>query len=348
MNADEIIAHLNLEPHPEGGHYHQTWIAEGPDRPAGTCIYFLLKADGRRPLLDLTFLRQFIGSNGLQAIFDLPWVPIYLAILFLLHVQLGVIATGGVVIVLTLTIVNEMITKSPIAETTNLEFSGSSFSEINTRNAESIIAMGMTENVTRKWEMIRNKALVSGQTVSGRTGRITALTKTIHLILQSGILAVGGYLAIFQEITPGTMIAGSILAGRALAPIDLAIGNWKNFIKARQSFDSLHECLADFDEGTKTRPILQGISFRLEPGDGLGVIGPSVSGKSSLARILVGLWNLDRGEFRLDGASYSQWDKEKFGVHIGYLPQIVELLPGTIAENIARFDQDVKDNDIIG
>lgn len=195
------------------------------------------------------------------------------------------------------------------------------------------------------------------------------------MLLQSAMLALGAYLAIFQEITPGTMIAASILSGRALAPIDMAVGSWKNFIRARQAFSRLKESLSHFATQHETvqlpdpkgnlsllnvikfsqekgangnnRPILQGVSLKLQPGDGLGVIGSSGSGKSSLARLIVGLWHADRGEIRLDGATYDQWDRDILGKHIGYLPQSVEMLPGTITQNIARFDPEVTDEEVI-
>jgi len=326
-----------------------------------------------RPINDLTAIRQFFSSNGLPALFDLPWVPFYLAIVYLLHTWLGLLATAGAVIVIISAFINEWITKKQINEASNWELKDSHFSERSHRNAEAIVAMGMVGHISRYWQDIRNKALGHGQLAGGRSEFITALTKATRMLVQSGILALGAYLAIFQEITPGTMIAASILAGRALAPVDMAVGNWKNFIRARQAYHRLSKTLTqkrslsspvELPEpqgnltinamsklsdmgGGEQRPILQGVNFSLEPGEALGVIGPSASGKSSLAKLLVGLWMPDKGSVRLDGAAYDQWDRDQLGKYIGYLPQSVELIAGTIQENIARFDPEVTDEDVV-
>ncbi|MBL4806491.1 MAG: type I secretion system permease/ATPase [Rhodobacteraceae bacterium] len=282
-------------------------------------------------------------------------------------------ATAGAVIVIVSALINEWITKTQITHASNWELKDAHFSERAHRNAEAIIAMGMVGHISRYWQDIRNKALGHGQLAGGRSEFITALTKATRMLVQSGILALGAYLAIYQEITPGTMIAASILAGRALAPVDMAVGNWKNFIRARQAYHRLSKTLTqkrslsqpvqlpepkghltinavskltDSAAGEQ-RPILQGINFSLNPGEALGVIGPSASGKSSLAKLLVGLWMPDKGSIRLDGASYDQWDRDQLGQYIGYLPQSVELIAGTIKENIARFDPEVTDDEII-
>ncbi|MFK5980620.1 MAG: type I secretion system permease/ATPase [Rhizobiaceae bacterium] len=340
-------------------------------------IYVGLAAAQRkyRPISDLTVIRQFIGSPGPLSLFDLPWVPFYLAIVYMLHFQLGLLATASAIVVVILTIVNDLYTKKLIAESSQAEFQDHDFSELSNRNAEAIVAMGMIKNITNHWQTIRKRGLVAGQKASSWTDAISVATKTIRMLLQSSMLALGAYLAIFQEITPGTMIAASILSGRALAPIDMAVGSWKNFIRARHAFSRLKESLAHLgiqpdtvqlpdpkghlslvnvikmspnqDGSGINKPILQGITLNLQPGDGLGVIGTSGSGKSSLARLIVGLWNADRGEIRLDGATYDQWDRDVLGKHIGYLPQSVELLPGTIMQNIARFDPEVTDEEVI-
>lgn len=329
-----------------------------------------------RPINDLATLRQFLCSNGLPALFDLPWVPIYLAIVYLLHVWLGLLATAGAIIVITATFINEWITKKPIGEASAWELQDAQFAESSSRNAEAVIAMGMMGKVTSHWQALRHKALGKSQLAGGRSEFITAFTKVVRMLVQSGMLALGAYLAIYQEITPGTMIAASILGGRALAPVDLAVGNWKNFIRARQAYARLSAMLAGNADGhapvqlpkptgkitvsnllkltpsdkalpSNHSPILQGIHFKLEPGDGLGVIGPSASGKSTLARLLVGLWMPDKGTVRLDDATFDQWDRDEVGKYIGYLPQSVELLSGTIRQNIARFDTEVSDEDVI-
>lgn len=339
-------------------------------------IFSSLTSSRARPISDLANLRQFLCSNGLPSLFDLPWVPIYLLIVFLLHFWLGILATAGAIIVITATLINELITKKPIGEASAWELQDAQFSDSSNRNAEAVIAMGMIGKVTKHWQSLRHQALGYAQLAGSRSEFITAFTKATRMLVQSGMLALGAYLAIYQEITPGTMIAASILGGRALAPVDLAVGNWKNFIRARQSYARLSAMLtgsADRNAPVKLpeptgkisvtnllkltpankatpsnqKPILQGIHFELNPGDGLGVIGPSASGKSSLARLLVGLWMPDKGAVRLDNATFDQWDRDEIGKYIGYLPQSAELLSGTIRQNIARFDDSVSDEEVV-
>lgn len=344
----------------------RAWILAGlsPNSKAG------------RPLTDLTVLRQFFSGNGLPALFDLPWVPFYLGIVYLLHVWLGLLATVGAVIVVTATVVSEKITKTPISEANGWEQQDTNFAERSNRNAEAIVAMGMTGNVINHWQRLRKTALFHTQTAGTRSENITSLTKAVRMLLQSGMLALGALLAINQEITPGTMIAASILGGRALAPVDTAVANWKNFIRARQAYARLSVVLAAADSKKpplqlpepkghlqvsgltkmtgggsgsqrESKPILQNIQFELKPGDAVGVIGPSGSGKSTLARLLVGIWKPDRGSVRLDGASHDQWESDILGRHIGYLPQSVEMIAGTIKQNIARFDPGVSDEEAV-
>lgn len=343
---------------------HKNWVVSG-----------LYSSGNRiRPISDLSSIRQFIGSNGVSAMFDLPWVPFYLAIVYLLHIWLGLLATAGAILVIFFTILNEFITKNSIGEAAQWDNREADFSESTNRNAESVVAMGMLDKVENHWACMRDKALSASQAASERNSVISAFTKSIRMIVQSGILALGAYLAIFQEISPGTMIAASILAGRALAPIDAAVGNWKGFVRCRQSYARLKKIMSRMGSGAsqvqlpepkgklslqgatvlskthnseETFPILQNLSFALQPGEGLGVIGPSGAGKSSLARLMVGNWPADRGEIRLDGATYDQWDRDRLGEFIGYLPQAVELLPGTVRQNISRFNDDISDEDII-
>ena len=331
-------------------------------------------SNSARPLNDLTVLRQFMSSSGLPALFDLPWIPIYLAIVYLLHVWLGLLATAGAIVVIIATVAGELLTKRAIAESGAWDLRDQNFCESSSRNAEAIVAMGMVGNITGYWQSIRNRALGGSQKAGGRSEFVSAVTKATRMLVQSGILALGAYLAIYQEISAGTMIAASILAGRALQPVDATVGNWKNFVRARLSFRRLKEFLgenrendapiklpepkgvlevmhmAKFSEdnaGGNAKPILNGINFKLEPGDGLGVIGPSASGKSSLARLLVGLWMPEKGEVRFDGARFDQWERDIIGKHIGYLPQSVELMSGTVSQNISRFAEDAKDEDIV-
>lgn len=341
-------------------------------------IYGSLRQGGarRRPIANLSVIRQFLTSNGLPALFDLPWVPFYLAIVFLLHVWLGALAAAGAAIVVLATLINEWGTKQQIGEAATWDLKENQFNDSTARSADAIVAMGMRGSITRYWESIRRNSLSNSQKAGTRSEFFTTLTKSVRFTMQSGILALGAYLAILQEITPGTMIAASILAGRALAPIDSALGQWKGFIKARHAYDDLHAQLETMPQSrvplqlpppkgnlfvsnllqlpknasgqvSDTKPILQGINFKLMPGDGLGVIGPSASGKSSLARLIVGLSAPDKGTVRIDGASFEQWDPDEIGQHIGYLPQSVQLIEGTVRENIARFSSDATDEEVV-
>ena len=329
-----------------------------------------------RPIQDLTIVRQFVGSAAPTAFFDLPWVPVYLAVVFFLHFWLGVLATAGVVVVIVFTLLNELLSKGPLQQSAPHEFADGQLTQQVHNNADAIVAMGMTGRLTEMWGETRKQAMMYSQKAGGISETFTASTKGIRMLLQSGILALGAWLAILQEISPGTMIAASIIAGRALAPIDQVVGNWRNFIRTRLAYKRLKDCLGESSNQQSTLtlpeptgkvlvrdmikfplnanksaavqpPILQKINFDLEPGDGLGVIGPSASGKSSLARLLVGLWMPDQGVVRLDGASHDQWDREVLGKYIGYLPQTVELIAGTVRQNICRFDPDATDEDIV-
>lgn len=330
---------------------------------------------GYRPLNDLSTIRGFLCSPTVLALFDLPWFPFYIGVVFLLHVKLGLLAMAGAVVVILLALLNEAVTRRATADAAKGEIAENRFSDQTHGNAESVLAMGMVSNATRSWRGLRDRALSDMQRASERSETITATSKAFRLLLQSCILALGAYLAIGQEITPGTIVAASIIAGRALAPIDQTIGGWKMIKRARMARTRLGDYVktegaraanpvqlpppqgnillrnvTKFAPSGKTgegRPILSDVSFDLKPGQGLGVIGPSASGKSTLARLLVGLWMPDRGSVRIDGATFDQWSPEQIGPHIGYLPQQVSLVPGTIGENIARFDPEASHEDIV-
>lgn len=327
----------------------------------------------QRPVSQLTTIRQFVGSPGPLAIFDLPWVPFYLLIVFMLHPWLGYLAILGATIGIIVTIANELLTKKILADAAQWDMLDQSFSEKSFRAGGTILSMGMGGNIANYWRKLRIGALSRHQRASNVNEITGTISKTTRMVLQSGILAMGAWLVIRQELSAGSMITASILSGRALAPIDMAIGNWKNLIRARQAYASLSQAMVvvagdadridlpdplgalNVENVTKLRPgaegeddfILKGIDFSLKPGDGLLIVGPSASGKSSLTRLLVGLWPPDRGAVRLDGAEFDQWDGDVLGRFIGYLPQKSELLPGTIRQNISRFDDDVSDEEII-
>ena len=327
-----------------------------------------------QPVNDLSRVRQFIGSAGTIAFFDLPWVPIFIGVVFIMHPWLGWLTVGGVIVITLFTVANEILTKKPIMESNKWDVESSNFSDSSRRNADSIVSMGMMGNILSNWGRLRGNSLSESQRAAGSSEVFMSISKGIRLLLQSSILGLGAYLAVLQIVTPGTMIAASIIGGRALSPIDQAIANWRNFIGARQAYGRLNLILdgkgsapnlialpdpkghLDVSNVVKMKPseaggdgstILQGVNFSLAPGDALGVVGPSASGKSTLARLLTGLWIPERGSVRLDGATYDQWDSDQLGKHIGYLPQSAELIRGTIRANIARFDPDAADEDVI-
>jgi PrtD family type I secretion system ABC transporter len=316
--------------------------------------------NARQALTDLTQLRQFMTGNGPFVLFDAPWFPIYLAVIFLMHPLIGWFSVGAALILVALTAVTELATQKPLAEANKYANEATNFAHNNLANAEVVEALGMLPALRDRWKKKHVQHLVLQAVASDRAGLIQSVTKFVRVTSQSLILGLGAWLAIKNEISPGGMIVGSILMGRALAPIDQLIGNWKGFVQARLAYDRLGQLLATFParpprmplpapkgevvvEGVVltppggTVPVLRGVSFAIPVGSIVGVIGPSGSGKSTLARALVGVWTPQAGKVRLDGADVSAWDKAELGRYLGYLPQDIELFDGTIAENIARF-----------
>ena len=314
------------------------------------------------PLNDLTQVRQFMTGNGLFAFFDAPWIIIYIAVLFMFHPVFGYFAIFAAIILVALTIANEYATKQKLGEANALSRSSNAFVDTNLRNAEIVHAMGMKENIRKIWEERYFGFLNAQNDASNSAGVFSNASKSLRMLFQSLILGIGGYLAIKMEVTPGMMIAGSIVMGRALAPLDLIIGSWKGFSSARTSYQKLEGLLEEFPkekeymqlpapqgeillEGAVVippgaqQPSLKGISMMIHKGDVVGIIGPSAAGKSSLARVILGLWPLAAGKSRLDKADIYQWDKHDLGQYIGYLPQDIELFEGTISQNIARFGE---------
>jgi PrtD family type I secretion system ABC transporter len=326
--------------------------------------------EGLQPLRDLDNIRSFLSSLGPSAFFDLPWLPFYLAICFVFHVLIGATALAGAIILVTLTIVTEFMTRKPAREAMGLAARRNDLAAASRRNAEVLVAMGMSGRLTRRWSVANEKYLTGNQRTSDVAGGLGATAKVMRMMLQSAVLGVGAYLVIHQEATAGVIIAGSILSARALAPVDLAIAHWKGFVAARQSWQRLNRLLGSLPAQTvptrlqapskrmsvenisivppgDQKVIVQDVSFALEAGNGLGIIGPSGSGKSSLVRALVGVWQPVRGKVRLDAAALDQWSPEVLGRHVGYLPQDVELFAGTVAQNICRFDPDAIAENII-
>jgi ATP-binding cassette, subfamily C, bacterial exporter for protease/lipase len=329
----------------------------------------------RRPLGDIAVLRGFLASPAMLGFFDLPWVPFYLAVVFYIHPWLGWLTLGGAVIVTIAALAGQWLTDPSYKRAMGMDAGESFFVDQAYRNAEPVIALGMADRIRTRWRRMHDDGLASGQTGGDWSEGISAFSKAFRMLLQSAMLALGAYLAIYQNISAGMIVATSIIAGRALAPIDQVIGQWRSIVRAREAHRRLAEVLATpapkpasvalpapeghlavnaitkFAPGQTIRadrpPILSNVSFTLSPGDALGVIGPSASGKSTLARLLVGAWLPDSGEIRLDGATYDQWDAIALGPHIGYLPQSLELLSGTVRDNICRFDPAGQDDAII-
>jgi len=319
-------------------------------------------AGSARPLQDLNGLRQFLSGNGPYAFFDAPWLPVYLLIMFLFHPLIGVLGVVAATVLITLAVANERFTSPPLAEANATHSNTSNATSTNLRNAEIIASMGMLGRLRQRWAERNQRTLAFQGLASDRAGLFMSLSKTLRLAVQSLALGLGAYLAVKQEISPGTMIAGAILLGRALAPVDQMIGAWKGFVAARGQYDRLNELLeaipaeepglplpapagaitaegaAIVPPGART-PVVVGASFAIQPGEFVGVIGPSAAGKSTLIRGLLGVWPTAAGSIRIDGAESASYDREQLGPHLGYLPQDIELFDGTVGENIARFGE---------
>lgn len=309
---------------------------------------------------DLTNVRQFLTGNGLFAFFDAPWAPIYLIVIFFFNPWLGVFALIAALVLFSLAWATELSTRKPLAEANQVAASANNYATNNLRNAEVIEAMGMLDNLRQRWMQKQMRFLSLQNEASDKAASISAATKSVRIAVQSLVLGGGALLVIEGQLTPGGMIAASILLGKALQPVELAIGVWKQLLGARTAYNRLEELLKEhperptgmelpaptgrllLEEVMATAPgsqalILKQVGFYVAPGEIVGVIGPSASGKSTLARLLVGVWPTLGGKVRLDGADIYTWNKNLLGPSVGYLPQDIELFEGTIAENIARF-----------
>ena len=318
------------------------------------------KVASAQPLSDLLALRQFLTGPGLFAFFDAPWLPVYIAVMFLFHPLIGVAAIASALVLIGLAVWNELSIRGDLNEASQRSIETSNHTQRNLRNVDAIEAMGMLPRLRARWLDKQQEMLSLQSRASRRGGLVTAASKTFRVLIQTLILGLGAYLAIRREISAGGVIAGSILLGRALAPLDQMIGSWRGFISARESYGRLNQLLdaappqappmslpapqglLSVDKLVVTppgadAPVLRGISLQVKPGEVLAVIGPSAAGKTMLVRAMLGLIEPASGDVRFDGAKIDQWDREALGEHIGYLPQDVELLDGTIAENIARF-----------
>lgn len=328
-------------------------------------------------LQDVDRVREFMTGQGILAFFDAPWVPLFLALCFLFHPWLGWVATAGAIVIFILALLNEFATRSLLQEAGQASQGATHFVNTTMQNAEVIRALGMEKQLTKRWSKQHDDVLDKQARASGRAGGIMASSKFVRMTLQIAILGTGAYLAILQEISPGIMIAASIVMGRALAPVEQAVGQWKQFVAARQAhhrLTTIFGMLEDEEErmqlptpkgnitvqsliatapgakpgtsGSKAA-ILKGVSFSINQGEVLAVIGPSGSGKSTLVRNLVGAMQPQAGSVRIDGTELHHYDPDQLGRHMGYMPQDVKLFRGSVAENISRFVPDPKDEEIV-
>lgn len=346
-------------------------VGRSVDRSLGGRVYDLVLAlplktrggtDGLTPLRDLDAIRAFLSSQGPVALLDMPWMPLFLLFVYFLHPWLGILATVGALILIVITIVTEQKTKDAVRDATLHGGRRMVGAETGRRNAEVIRAMGFGSRLRQRWSRSNDAFLDAQDLASDVGGGLGAISRVTRMVLQSAMLALGAYLTIKGEVSAGGIIAASITSARALAPIDMAIANWKGFTAARQSRARLEDLLSRIPPdaarlalpaprkylsvesltagppGATPHPLIRDVTFALEAGQALGVIGPSGAGKSSMARAILGLWPALRGAVRLDGAALDQWEPTELGQHIGYLPQDIEVFDGTIAENIARFE----------
>lgn len=310
-------------------------------------------------LRDLDAVRGFLSGPGLIALFDAPWTPIFLILVFVIHPALGALALCGALVIVALTYMSELATRKALGEATTAQRDSEYFVGTLHNNSESARAMGMTDNIRKRWQEHHDASLAWQALASDRATRLSTAAKLSRQALQIFSLALGAWLALNNEISAGAIVASSIIMGRALQPIEAAIGQWKNFIHARQAYTRLNTALKADAKGQRTQlpapeggfkldevwmrfegvkePILRNVSFELAPGEVLGIIGPTGTGKSTLARLMIGAWKPTTGSVRLDGVEVSDWPASEIGPYVGYLAQDVELLDGTVAENISRY-----------
>jgi PrtD family type I secretion system ABC transporter len=321
------------------------------------------QGDGLQPIRDFDQIRGFLSGLGPTALFDLPWLPIYLLICFIFHFWIGFTALIGAIILVSLTALTEYWVRAPLKTAAKLSARRNNIGEASYRNAEVLNAMGMGSRMRQRWSQSNMDYIRQQQDASDISGGLGSMSRILRMILQSALLAVGAVLVLNNEATPGIIIAGSILGARAVAPVETAIANWRQFVNARQSWERLNRLLAAVPAGSaplelpapkstlsvehvsvappgERRIVVQDATFQIKAGSAVGIIGPNAAGKSSLARAIVGVWPAVRGQVRLDGAALDQWSADALGAHVGYLPQDVELFGGTVQQNISRFESD--------
>ena len=318
------------------------------------------RASRTQPLTDLLTVRQFLGGPGMYALFDVPWAPLMMIVLYFMHPLMFAITAVGGVILLILAISNEVLTRRRLALASGDSAAGLQFAETSLRNAEVIEAMGMIAGVRRRWLEWADRVLFMQSQASGSSAAVTSSIKFVRIVLQTALLGAGAYLTVQGQMTAGMMIAASIIGSKALAPIEQAVGAWGAFIAARLSYRRLDELLRAVPprdvpmelpppQGRLTLeavtavppgasvPTIRGVSLEINPGEVVGIVGPSAAGKTTLMRLMAGVWPAHMGKVRLDGADVRMLDRVRVGPYVGYLPQDIELFDGTVAENIARF-----------
>ncbi len=310
-------------------------------------------------LRDVNMLRNYFGGNAIFAIFDIPWTPIYLLFIYLLHPIMGAVATGGAVLIVILGLSQELLTKKRLGQANAANAQAGGFINISLKNSELVGAMGMLPGIIRHWQKSNDQVIELQTRASRYAGSLQSMTKVLRLSMQVIIYGVGAYLTLKNECTAGIMISSSIIMGRALGPVEQGMATWKQTVEARGAYTRLNALIKAADsekpmslpdpkgnllvEGAtlavQGRYLLRNITFNLARGESMGLIGPSAAGKTTLCRVLLGLWPSMGGKVRMDGADVFQWDQEHLGRFIGYLPQDVEMFPGTVSENIARMGE---------
>ncbi len=327
-------------------------------------------AEAKERSRDVDTVRSFMSGQGPQALFDLPWMPLYIAFIYFLHPLLGTITILGAIVLATLTIITEILTKKHAQEANQSEVHRANIANAHTNNSDIIRAMGISERAVKRFEEINDRHLKIHTRLNDISGTLTGLSKVLRMMLQSAVLGLGAYLTIQGHLTAGAIIAASVAAARALAPVDLAISQWKSLVIARRSYARLKETLAAMDDDTQMvelpapassvqienitvaapgsgAVVLSDMSLSLNSGQALGLVGATGGGKSTFAKAVTGVWPLVRGTVRFDNADIKQWRPEELGRHMGYLPQDVSLMDGTISENICRFDPEPSSEKII-
>ena len=343
------------------------------ERTLSALVSRALQANGRtgvQGMRDLNTVRGFVGGNEIASLLDAPWLPMYLVVIFLFHPWLGWTATAGAILLFVIAVLNEVLTRKPLGAAGQARMQAMNRSEAIVRNAGAIDAMGMLPSVLRRWRGEENAAVRLQMQATDRTGWLTGVSRFVRFFVQILMLAMGVYLVIQDQATPGIMIAAALLLGRALAPVESAIGSWRNLIGARTAAKRVDQLLENqpepeagmplpapqgrlaasglvFGPAKSKRLVLRNVNFALEPGEAMGVVGPSAAGKSTLTKLMVGSWRPTGGSVRLDGADVAAWDPTDRGQYIGYLPQDVELLGDTVRENISRMRDDATSDKVI-